>query len=39
MFYFDLETSIYSGEFVQLLCDLEELSEEFRYLGSYNEVV
>ena len=39
MFYFDLETSIYSEEFVQLICELDELSEEFTYLGSYNEVV
>jgi len=39
MFYFDLETSIYSEEFVQLMCELDELCEEFKYLGSYAEVV
>lgn len=39
MFYFDLETSIYSDEFVQLMCELDELCEEFKYLGSYCEVV
>ena len=39
MFYFDLETSIYSEEFIQLMCELQELCEEFRYLGSYREVV
>lgn len=39
MFYFDLDTSIYSEEFVQLICELDELSEEFTYLGSYTEVV
>ena len=39
MFYFDLETSIYSDEFVQLICELDELCEEFTYLGSYSEVV
>ena len=39
MFYFDLETSIYSEEFVQLMCELEDLCEEFKYLGSYTEVV
>ena len=39
MFYFDLETSIYSEEFVQLICELDELCEEFKYLGSYSEVV
>lgn len=39
MFYFDLETSIYSEEFVQLMCELEGMCEEFKYLGSYCEVV
>ncbi len=39
MFYFDLETSIYSEEFVQLMCELHDLCEEFKYLGSYTEVV
>lgn len=39
MFYFDLETSVYSEEFAQLMCELDELCEEFKYLGSYNEVV
>ena len=39
MFYFDLETSIYSEEFIQLMCELEELCEEFKYLGSYREVL
>ena len=39
MFYFDLETSIYSEEFVQLMCELDELCEEFKYLGSFSEVI
>ena len=39
MFYFDLETSIYSSEFVQLVCELDDMCEEFKYLGSYCEVV
>ena len=39
MFYFDLDTSIYSEEYVQLMCELDDLCEEFRYLGSYSEVV
>ena len=39
MFYFDLETSIYSEDFVQLMCELDELCEEFKYLGSFSEVV
>ena len=39
MFYFDLETSIYSDEFVQLMCELSDFCEEFKYLGSFSEVV
>ncbi len=37
MFYFDLETSVYSEAFTQLICELDTLSEDFRYLGSYAE--
>ena len=39
MFYFDLDTSIYSKEYLQLMCELDDLCEEFKYLGSYTEVV
>ena len=39
MFYFDLETSVYSEEFVQIICELDDLCEDFAYLGSYTEVV
>ena len=39
MFYFDLDTSIYSEEYLQLMCELDDLCEEFKYLGSYTEVV
>lgn len=39
MFYFDLETSVYSDEFVQLMCELDDLCEQFVYLGSYTEVI
>ena len=39
MFYFDLETSVYSGEFARMIDDLNSISEEFRYLGSYSEVI
>ena len=35
----NLETSIYSEEFIQLMCELDDLCEEFKYLGSYSEVV
>ena len=38
-FYLDLQTSVYSPEFIQLLCDLDTMCEEFHYLGSYSEVV
>ena len=39
MFYFDLETSVYSSEFGRMIDDLASISEEFRYLGSYSEVI
>ena len=39
LFYFDLETSIYSQEYLQLMCQLHALCQEFQYLGSYSEVV
>ena len=39
MFYFDLETSVYSEEFIRLVDDLSSICEEFQYLGSYSEVV
>ena len=39
MFCFDLETSVYSQEFVQIIGELSAATEEFAYLGSYSEVV
>ena len=39
MFYFDLETSVYSPQFTQLMGELPELCEDFSYLGSYSEVI
>jgi len=39
MFHFDLETSVYSNEFGRMIDDLDSISEEFRYLGSYSEVM
>ena len=39
MFYFDLETSVYSDEFGRMIDDLNAISEEFKYLGSYSEVI
>ncbi len=38
MFYFDLEAEVYSDEFVRMMNQLDEISREFRYLGSYSEV-
>ncbi len=39
MFYFDIEASVYAPEMEKLFRDLESESEEFRYLGTYNEVI
>ncbi len=39
LFYFDLETSVYSDEFIRLMDDLDGLAKEFQYLGSYHEVM
>ena len=39
MFYFDLETSVYQPQFMQLMGEMPALCEEFSYLGSYSEVV
>ena len=39
MFYFDLECSVYAPEMERLFQDLEAESEQFRYLGTYNEVI
>ena len=39
MFYFDLETSVYAPEFMQMFADIEGMCSQFRYLGSYMELV
>ena len=39
MFYFDLETSVYSDEFIHLMNELNDVCESFHYLGSYSEVI
>ena len=39
MFYFDLETSVYSKEFMQVFADIEGMCSTYKYLGSYTEVV
>lgn len=37
MFYLDIDASIYSDAFVNLLCQLDQDPEAFTYLGSYSE--
>lgn len=39
MFYFDIETPVYSPEFMQLMGELSSSCERFTYLGSYSETV
>lgn len=39
MFYFDVEASVYSPEFKTLLSEFSRRSEEFKYLGTYNEII
>ncbi len=39
MFYFDLESSVYSPKLAQLFSELEAECDEFSYLGSYSEVI
>ena len=39
MFYFDLDTPVYSPDFHQLMGEIESMCEEFHYLGSYSEVL
>ena len=39
MLYFDLDTPIYSEEFLELINALDLTCEQFEYLGSYLEVI
>lgn len=39
MMYFDFDTPLYSPEFVQVISELETMCEDFRYFGSYSEIV
>lgn len=39
MFYFDLDSSVYSEQFMQLMGELGSVCESFNYLGSYSEVI
>ena len=39
MFYFDIGASIYSPELFELICELEDDLDGFKYLGSYTEII
>jgi chorismate mutase/prephenate dehydratase len=39
MFYFDLEISVYSEEFLRIFDDLENAVTSIKYLGTYSEVI
>ena len=39
LFYFDIETSVYSPQFIRLMTSLNDICEEMHYLGSYSEVI
>ena len=39
MFYFDLETSVYSSRLKQLMSELPNSLQSFKYLGSYTELL
>lgn len=38
-FYLDFDASIYSDEFARLIGSMESMCDEFRYFGSYREIV
>ena len=39
MFYFDLDTPVYSPGLLQLMGEMDTICEDFSYLGSYSEVI
>ena len=39
MFYFDLDTPVYSPNLTQLIGELQNSCDFFQYLGSYSEVI
>lgn len=39
MFYFDLDVPVYSPNFIQLMGEIQDICEQFGYLGSYSEVI
>ena len=38
-FYFDIEASVYSTEFQSLMCELNNCGEQFKYFGTYAEII
>ena len=38
-FYFDIEASVYSDEFLSLMCELHNSGEQFKYFGTYAEII
>ena len=38
-FYFDIEASVYSTEFLSLMCELHQCGEQFKYFGTYAEII
>ena len=39
MFYFDVEASMYSERFAELISELDRICDDFTYLGTYSEVI
>ena len=39
MFYFDIELSIYDKKFASLISELDHCGEQFKYFGTYQEIV
>ena len=39
MFYFDIELSIYDNKFASLISELDHCGEQFKYFGTYLEIV
>lgn len=38
-FYFDIEASVYSAELQSLMCELNNCGEQFKYFGTYAEII
>lgn len=39
LFYFDIEASVYSENFLRMISELENAAEQFCYLGSFTEIL